>query len=40
MDQYSTEAINLKARQSRYESLQNMDSYDIALNIAAGVSLY
>lgn len=39
-DPYSPEAQDLRARQSRYQSLQSMDSRDIALSMAAGVSLY
>lgn len=39
-DTYSTEALNLRARQLNYQSLQSMDSYDIALIESSGASLY
>lgn len=39
-DPYSTEAINLRTRQLNLQSLQNMSSYDIALSLDAGYSIY
>ena len=39
-DPYSPEAVVLRRRQANYQSLQSMDSYDIALCQTSGVSLY
>lgn len=39
-DPFSPEAVSLRARQSRYQSLQAMNSYDIALSLSSGFSLY
>lgn len=39
-DPNSPEAISLRARQMNYQSLQSMDSYNIAVSLASGMSLY
>lgn len=39
-DPYSVEEAELRQRQNRYNSLKAMDSYDIALALASGYSLY
>jgi hypothetical protein len=40
MDPYSPDAVSLRTRQLNYQSLQAMDSYDIALIESSGASLY
>lgn len=39
-DPFSPDAISLRARQSNYQTLNSMDSYDLALVEASGVSLF
>jgi hypothetical protein len=39
-DPFSIEATSLRARQSNYQTLNSMDSYDLALVEASGVSLF
>lgn len=39
-DPFSPDAISLRQRQANYESLNNMNSYDIAMSEVSGMSLF
>lgn len=39
-DPYSVDAINIRTRQLNLQSLQNTSSYDVALSLDAGYSIY